>query len=1003
MSKLLSGRYGVVLSAQPGRCLLCIAAFLYTIAPLAVYPTEAQQQSVFEASVSRVRVDVIVTDSAGDFIDDLRPEDFLVFEDGKPQQVLSLQLIDLAAGTVADLTPSSGLREPPTEQAIAPDTSGGDTEVSNLSAVILLVDYQGLDWRGKERFASVWSEYLADTDRLTVPQAAYLIDQVGRLKELSPLTFDVERLRQAAITLRSTPNVRKAAHEKLVSGSADITITDAEERARSRATLKVLAQFCDALAARRGRTALIWVTSEVLMTEGGPSSAMAAARLEARSMDGTFNGSRGTSSTPFAFLPDLSVLDMQKDLHEAANSANVSIYTIDPIPQTEWRSIAFDVQVGTIAEADLLNSVEVQASLEGLRDSLRLASAETGGRSFIGWSELDRVLPEIDNHRARFYLLTYAPPPPYGDGEYHNLEVEVLRPGVTVRARQGYLDLGEEERRSRTIDAALTLPGTVRDLAVTAKAYRTWSTDGEPVVRLATSVEGLARDVGASESGPAVHTFELHAVAGNEAGEVVGETNLEVSALVDPASGELSESSRPPVFFHDWLLPPGELDLRVAVEERASGRLGATRLTVEVPERSGGWRVSDPMLLAGTVEERLMPVLNDAVSSGEMAALRVEVFDGQQPLLAGEIFSEEGNVHVAQLPAFALEEDETGVWRGALRFRGLSPGRYTLQIMVTDSPAGQHAVFRMPFEVTRPMKLTSTTPAATGVGSETSDRRSPEVRELLLYLGRVAEIYRDTALSFVANETVTEILHTYPGGPGGVRFHSAGRRQRRVLKFDYVYGRPEAEGTGTVLEGGFVDYRRPRGSDQEDMTPLEVIERYGLVYLVAQAHSWAHVFLESNQPQYEYEITDRETVLGRPALVVRFWPVPPFGEGMSYWYGTAWFDSESYQFLRVEAVEAEEYEQKAQFEEAMRAQSSGEGDFIFTTVTTVFLVERNGIRFPGEVRSERSRYHVQGEESERRYEEYPLFELTQTYDNYRFFSIRTEEEIRNVILGVKHD
>jgi len=170
MSKLLLRISDAVFPAQPGRCLLCIAVLLHPIAPLAADRIEAQQQPVFEASVSRVRVDVIVTDSAGDFIDDLRPEDFLVFEDGEPQQVLSLQLIDLAAGTIADLTPSSGLRESPTEQTIVPETSGGDMEVSDLSAVILLVDYQGLDWRGKERFASVWSEYLAATDRLTVPR-----------------------------------------------------------------------------------------------------------------------------------------------------------------------------------------------------------------------------------------------------------------------------------------------------------------------------------------------------------------------------------------------------------------------------------------------------------------------------------------------------------------------------------------------------------------------------------------------------------------------------------------------------------------------------------------------------------------------------------------------------------------------------------------------------------------------------------------------------------------
>jgi len=155
-----------VITGGRRRCL----APLVSLALSALLAEQATPQlSGFEATVPRVRVDAIVTDSAGSFIDDLRPEDFLVFEDGKPQQVLSLQLIDLAAGTVADLTPSSGLREPPTEQAIVPDTSGGHTEVSNLSAVILLVDYQGLDWRGKERFASVWSEYLAATDRLTVP------------------------------------------------------------------------------------------------------------------------------------------------------------------------------------------------------------------------------------------------------------------------------------------------------------------------------------------------------------------------------------------------------------------------------------------------------------------------------------------------------------------------------------------------------------------------------------------------------------------------------------------------------------------------------------------------------------------------------------------------------------------------------------------------------------------------------------------------------------------
>lgn len=42
-----------------------------------------QQRPRFEASVNRVRVNVIATDSAGRFVADLRAEDFLVYEDGE--------------------------------------------------------------------------------------------------------------------------------------------------------------------------------------------------------------------------------------------------------------------------------------------------------------------------------------------------------------------------------------------------------------------------------------------------------------------------------------------------------------------------------------------------------------------------------------------------------------------------------------------------------------------------------------------------------------------------------------------------------------------------------------------------------------------------------------------------------------------------------------------------------------------------------------------------------
>ena len=45
------------------------------------------QQPQFGATVARVRVDVIVTDEDGDFVEDLTAGNFRLFEDGKRQEI----------------------------------------------------------------------------------------------------------------------------------------------------------------------------------------------------------------------------------------------------------------------------------------------------------------------------------------------------------------------------------------------------------------------------------------------------------------------------------------------------------------------------------------------------------------------------------------------------------------------------------------------------------------------------------------------------------------------------------------------------------------------------------------------------------------------------------------------------------------------------------------------------------------------------------------------------
>src|SRR5436189_4772579 len=54
-----------------------------------------QPQITFRAEVNYVEVDTRVLDKDGKFIAGLKPEDFQVFEDGKPQKVSTFSLVNI--------------------------------------------------------------------------------------------------------------------------------------------------------------------------------------------------------------------------------------------------------------------------------------------------------------------------------------------------------------------------------------------------------------------------------------------------------------------------------------------------------------------------------------------------------------------------------------------------------------------------------------------------------------------------------------------------------------------------------------------------------------------------------------------------------------------------------------------------------------------------------------------------------------------------------------------
>src|SRR5437016_4109637 len=61
---------------------------------------DPQQPPIFRTGINFVRVDVIVTDKNGNTVEDLKPGDFEIVEQNKPQKIETFKLISLDGGLI---------------------------------------------------------------------------------------------------------------------------------------------------------------------------------------------------------------------------------------------------------------------------------------------------------------------------------------------------------------------------------------------------------------------------------------------------------------------------------------------------------------------------------------------------------------------------------------------------------------------------------------------------------------------------------------------------------------------------------------------------------------------------------------------------------------------------------------------------------------------------------------------------------------------------------------
>lgn len=129
--------------------------------------------------------------------------------------------------------------------------------------------------------------------------------------------------------------------------------------------------------------------------------------------------------------------DRLDDIAAHANANNVSFYPISAKGLTTTSIAGAPAGKGTYRNT---------TSLFG-QDLLRGLAQDTGGIAIVNTNNLNTLIQNVMTSTSAYYLVGYSSTNSARDGRYRRISVKVNRPGVTIRARPGYVAARAEESR----------------------------------------------------------------------------------------------------------------------------------------------------------------------------------------------------------------------------------------------------------------------------------------------------------------------------------------------------------------------------------------------------------------------------------------------------------------------------------------------------------------------------------------------------------------------------
>jgi len=626
-------------------------------------PPVGQKPPVFRGGANLVQVDTYPTKD-GHIAEGLKATDFEIYEDGKLQNVDSIEFI-----RIESVTPDALRQDPNTQE------EGNQAAADPHNRVfVLYLDYKSVNISGSHNVIRPVVDFL---NRLLAPN-----DLFGVM---------TQKLRPRDLILgRQTQTLEDQLTRNWTWGQQGQMMTDPEEDALVNNCYPVVMPL-DRFRADQVLTSLDGLMTYlgnlrearkvvVLLTRGwrlpGRDNATAAAALgrgpgiPSVGVDprgritsnpdparGT-GGDRSGCAAEAARLYDMDFQERMRDLVNSANRNNVTFYPLNP---------------AGLEAPDVMNAPSANAAMDNLHDRnesvLTLAGATDG--MAIMTNDLNAGFRRITDDVSAYYVLNYYSNNLKFDGRYRRIEVKTKAPGLKVRARHGYFAPGENGTTTRTgvptpaaskepsaVDAALTTLSKLRP-AADVFAYATASAK-----EIAVSVEISTLQM---SSGKWAQGADVQVSATDAAGTAVGN-----------GTGKIEPNTRGVLVRVPLTMATANGPWRVSA--RVTGAGGTLDDRIDVKQPTG-------KLLGDTLVFRATPSGQSALRAvGDMQYRRTERVHLEWPILTaldrreGRLLGKDGSPIPVPINLTEREVNGQQMLAGDLLLAPLTEGDYVIEV-----------------------------------------------------------------------------------------------------------------------------------------------------------------------------------------------------------------------------------------------------------------------------------------------------------------------------------